>query len=355
MGTPVEIHRSQIAAILEAWGMPAAYAGRTADVMTWADLRGVSSHGISMLLNYDVLRARNKVKFAASPSIVRETPVSALVDGGEGLGYVPARFSIELAIAKAKKSGIGVVAVRNSMHFGACGFYAEAAVEAGLCGMVMTGTSKNAVAPTGGAEGKLGTDPIAFGAPALDGDSFLLDMATTTVAGGKIRNLAVEGLPSPAGWILNSRGLPTTDPNDVYEGAGFMTSLGGTREGASHKGYGLAVMVNILSACLSGASLVSDPMHAKAAGKGSDIGHFFLVLDPGMFRDPDEFRADVSRFLGMLRATKPIDPAEPVLVAGDPEKIKLARRTVSGIDVPKGLTRILRSIADAAGAPWLLN
>jgi LDH2 family malate/lactate/ureidoglycolate dehydrogenase len=355
MGTPVETHRKQIAAILAAWGMPSPYSDRTADVMTWADLRGVSSHGISMLLNYDVLRARNKVKFAASPSLVRETPVSALVDGGENLGYIPARFSIELAIDKAKKSGIGVVAVRNSMHFGACGFYAEAAVEAGYCGMVMTGTSKNAVAPTGGAEGKLGTDPIAFGAPALDGDSFLLDMATTTVAGGKIRNLAVEGLPSPIGWILNSRGLPTTEPKDVYEGDGFMTSLGGTREGASYKGYGLAVMVNILSACLSGASLISDPMHARADGKGNDIGHFFMVLDPGLFRDPVEFRQDVSRFLGMLRATSPVDPADPVLVAGDPEKIKLSIRRVSGIDMPHGLGRKLRSIADAAGAPWLLG
>jgi len=355
MAMPVETHRAQIVAILEAWGMPEPNAARTADVMTWADLRGVSSHGISMLLNYDALRARNKVKFAAEPTIVRETPVSALVDGGDGLGYVPMRFSTELAIAKAKKSGIGVVSVRNSMHFGACGFYAEAAVEAGLIGMVMTGTSKATVAPTGGAEGKLGTDPIAFGAPALDGDSFLLDMATTTVAGGKIRNLSVENLPCPPGWILDPRGLPSTEPKDVYEGSGFMTSLGGSREGASHKGYGLAVMVNILSACLSGASLVSDPMHAKEAGKGNNIGHFFMALDPGLFRDPEEFRTDVSTFLGALRATQPVDAAEPVLVAGDPEKAKLSKRRVSGIDVPKGLRQKLRSIADAAGAPWVLG
>ena len=335
--------------------MPKPNAGRTADVMTWADLRGIASHGISMLLNYDVLRAKKKVKFAADPTILRETPVSALVDGGGGLGYVPARFSIELAVMKAKTAGIGVVGVCNSAHFGACGFYAEAAVKAGLIGMVMTTTAKCAVAPTGGVEAKLGTDPIAFGAPAKGDDYFLLDMATTTVADGKIRNLAVENLPRPPGWILNARGLPTTEPKDVYGGDGFMTSLGGSREGGSYKGYGLAVMVNILSACLSGASLMTDPLHAKVAGKGNNIGHFFMVLDPGLFRDPEDFRADVSTFIDALRATRPVDPAEPVLVAGDPERAKLAKRSVDGIDVPKGLRAELRSIADNIGAPWLLN
>jgi LDH2 family malate/lactate/ureidoglycolate dehydrogenase len=354
MGHSAELHRRQIAAVLEAWGMPARHADRTAEVMVWADMRGVASHGISMLLNYDVLRAKNKVTFAAEPTLVRETPVSALVDGNANLGYVPARYSIELAIAKAKASGMGIVAVRNSMHFGACGFYAEAAVDAGLIGMVMTTTSNVCVAPTGGAEAKLGTDPIAFCAPAEDGDFFLLDMATTTVAGGKIRNLAVENLPCPPGWILDPHGLPSTEPKDVYGGAGFMTSLGGAKETAGYKGYGLAVMVNILSACLSGASLVADPMHAKTPGKGNDIGHFFLALDPGLFRDPDDFRADVSKFLALLRSTKAIDAGEKVMVAGDPERAKLAKREKDGIDVPKGLTAKLKAIAAEAGAEWVL-
>jgi LDH2 family malate/lactate/ureidoglycolate dehydrogenase len=355
MEMPAETHSAQIGAILEAWGMPRPNAGRTAEVMTWADLRGIGSHGISMLLNYDILRQNKKVTFAAEPTILRETPVSALVDGGDGLGYVPARFSIGLAVDKAKSAGIGIVSVRNSMHFGACGFYAEMAVKAGLIGMVMTTTAKCAVAPTGGAEAKLGTDPIAFGAPAKGDDYFLLDMATTTVAGGKIRNLAVENLQCPPGWILNASGLPTTEPKEVYGGDGFMTSLGGSREGGSYKGYGLAVMVNILSACLSGASLMTDPRHAKVPGRGNNIGHFFMALDPGLFRDPKEFRADVSTFIDALRSTKPVDGGDGVLVAGDPERAKLAKRTAAGIDVPKGLRAELRSIADNAGAPWLLN
>lgn len=354
LGHSAELHQRQIAAVLEAWGMPSHHAGRTAEVMVWADMRGVASHGISMLLNYEVLRSKKKVTFDAEPSLERETPISALVDGNENLGYVPARYAMELAIAKAKAAGIGIVAVRNSMHFGACGFYAEAAVDAGLIGMVMTTTSNVCVAPTGGAEAKLGTDPIAFGAPAEDGDFFLLDMATTTVAGGKIRNLAVENLPCPPGWILDPRGLPSTEPKDVYGGAGFMTSLGGAPVTGSHKGYGLAGMVNILSACLSGASLVADPQHAKAIGKGNDIGHFFLALDPGLFRDPKEFRADVSRFLALLRQTRPIEGGEAVMVAGDPERAKFAKKRKDGIDVPKGLTAKLKAIAAEAGADWVL-
>jgi len=114
-------------------------------------------------------------------------------------------------------------------------------------------------------------------------------------------------------------------------------------------------MVIILSACLSGASLMTDPRHAKVPGKGNNIGHFFLALDPGLFRDPKEFRADVSTFIDALRSTKPVDSGERVLVAGDPERAKLAKRMAGGIDVPKGLRAELRSIADNAGAPWLLN
>jgi LDH2 family malate/lactate/ureidoglycolate dehydrogenase len=354
MGHSADLHRQQIAGVLEAWGMPARHADRTAEVMVWADMRGVASHGISMLLNYDVLRAKKKVTFTAEPSLSRDTPVSALVDGNANLGYVPARYAIELAIAKAKASGIGIVSVRNSMHFGACGFYIEAAVDAGLIGMVMTTTSNICVAPTGGVEAKLGTDPIAFGAPGEDGDFFLLDMATTTVAGGKIRNLAVENLPCPPGWILDPRGRPSTEPKDVYGGNGFMTSLGGAKETGSYKGYGLAVMVNILSACLSGASLSADPLHAKVDGKGNDIGHFFLALDPALFRDQQDFRADVSKFLGMLRATKAVDGGEAVMIAGDPERATLAKRKKDGIDVPKGLTAKLKVIAAEAGAEWVL-
>src|SRR5205085_4818647 len=137
------------------------------------------------------------------PRIIRETPVSALIDGDGGLGHVPARFAMQVAIDKAKAIGIAIAAVRNSAHFGATGYYTLMAAEAGLIGIACTSASSIQVAPTFGKEAKLGTDPWSFAAPSEDGRPFLLDMATTTVAAGRIRNKANEGPECPPGWALN--------------------------------------------------------------------------------------------------------------------------------------------------------
>jgi LDH2 family malate/lactate/ureidoglycolate dehydrogenase len=350
---PYATHRKQIEEILLAWGMPAASAASTAEVMAWADLHGIDSHGISLVPGYDTRRRHNRVNIAATPRVVQESPVSALIDGGGGFGHVTGRLAMTIAIAKARAAGVGISAVRNSLHFGACGFYAKMAADAGLIGMVTTSASGVQVAPTRGAEARLGTDPIAFAAPGRDGEPFLLDMATTTVAAGRIRNKANEGLPLPPGWVLTKEGLPSTDPLETSEKGGFMTSLGGTAEGSSYKGYGLAGMVNILAACLSGASLVTDPMHTKR--QIMNIGHFFMAIDPGLFRDPAEFRADVTTFCDALRATRPIDPDQPVLVAGDPERANAKRRMQQGIPVGTNLLAKVRAIAEESGAPWLLG
>ena len=207
------------------------------------------------------------------------------------------------------------------------------------------------VAPTFGKEAKLGTDPWSFAAPTVDGPPFLLDMATTTVAAGRIRNKANEELPCPPGWVLNKDGLPSTDPLEAREKGGFLTSLGGSPENSSYKGYGLAVMVNILGSCLSGASLITDPKKPQ----GGDVGHCFIAIDPGLFRDREEFTADVSRFCNDLRATKPIDPGQPVMVAGDPQWNNAAKRMREGIPVGAGLMNQVRQIAQACAAPWVLD
>ncbi len=345
-------HRKQLQELLLAWGMPAENAARTADVMAYADLHGIDSHGISLVPGYYTRRKANRVNIVATPKIVRETPVSALIDGGGGFGHVTGRFAMETAIDKAKAAGVGICVVRNSVHFGACGFYAKMAADAGVIGMVTTSAGGVQVAPTRGAEAKLGTDPLAFAAPGRDGEPFLLDMATTTVAAGRIRNKANEGLQCPPGWVLTKQGLPSTDPEETSHG-GFMTSLGGSGESSSYKGYGLAGMVNILASCLSGASLITDPMHTKR--KIQNIGHFFMAIDPGMFRDPAEFRADVVTFCDSLRAAKPVDPDRPVLVAGDPERANAKRRMQQGIPVGKNLLQKVRAIAEECGAPWLLG
>jgi len=354
MPAPYAAHRAQLKAILLAWGMPEDNAETTADILSWADLHGVDSHGISMIPGYDTLRRNGRANMQAKPRIVKETPVSALVDGDGGLGHVPARFGMQVAIDKAKQIGMAITAVRNSAHFGATGYYTLMAAKEGLIGMACTSASSIQVAPTFGKEAKLGTDPWSFAAPSTDGKPFLLDMATTTVAAGRIRNKANEHLDCPPGWVLDKEGMPSVDPTVAREKGGFLTSLGGSPENSSYKGYSLAVMVNILGSCLSGATLITDPMHCKKP-QGNDIGHCFIAIDPKLFREEGEFESDVARFTGDLRATKPVDPAQPVMVAGDPQWKNAEKRLAEGIPVGAGLMGQIRQIAQSSAAPWLLD
>jgi LDH2 family malate/lactate/ureidoglycolate dehydrogenase len=346
-------HRAQIEAILRAWGMKDADADVTADILSWADLHGIDSHGMSMMPTYDSWRRDGRVRFDRPPEIVRQTPVAAVIDAGGNLGHPPARFAMADAIERARNTGLAAVAVRNSSHFGACGYYTLMAAEAGMIGMAATSASGVRVAPTGGAMPRLGTDPWSFAAPGTPGRPFLLDMATTTVAYGRVRNKANEGAACPPGWVLTPDLKPTTDPLDVVERPGFLTSLGGPTETGGHKGYGLAVMVNILSACLIGATVPTDPDHGKKADS-LDLGHFFLVIDPGVFRYRDAVIEDIARFCDALRATPPADPAVPVQVAGDKERATAAARMRDGIPVGAGLLGRVRSLTEACGAPWLL-
>src|SRR5579883_3518660 len=218
MPAPFKTHRAQLKAILKAWGM-------TEDILGWADLHGVDSHGISMIPGYDRLRRSGRANMQARPRIIKESAVSALIDGDGGLGHVPAKFAMQVAIDKAKQSGIAITAVKNSAHFGATGYYTLMAAREGLIGMACTSNSLAQVAPTFGKEAKLGTDPWSFAAPSDDPDRpFLLDMATTTVAAGRIRNKDNEGLPCPPGWVLDKEGRPSTDPREARDKGGFLTS-----------------------------------------------------------------------------------------------------------------------------------
>jgi LDH2 family malate/lactate/ureidoglycolate dehydrogenase len=354
MAASYDNHRAQIKAILIGWGMPEENAETTSEILSWADLHGVDSHGISMIPGYDGLRRSGRAKMDARPKITKETPVSALVDGGGGLGHVPGHFAMSAAVAKAKSAGVGIAVVKHSAHFGAAGFYSLMAANQGLVGMSCTSASGIQVAPTFGKQARLGTDPWSFAAPSADGVPFLLDMATTTVAAGRIRNKANENLPTPDGWVLDAEGNPSNDPLVAKQKGGFLTSLGGSPENSSYKGYGLAVMVNILASCLSGATLITDPMHTKKP-VGMDIGHFFMAIDPNLFRESDDFQTDVATFMAALRGTTPVDPSRPVMVAGDPQWKYAEARTANGIPVGAGLLNQVRQIAQAAAAPWLLD
>lgn len=203
-------HRAQLKAILRAWGMPDDNAEITADVLAWSDLHGVDSHGISMIPGYDTLRRNGRVRMDARPEIVSETPVSAVVDGGGGLGHVPAHFAMSTAIAKAKTVGMAATVVRRSAHFGAAGFYTLMAAKAGLVGMACTSASGIQVAPTFGKQARLGTDPWSFAAPSADGPPFLLDMATTTVAAVVSATRRTRSSPRPMAGFWTATAAPPT-------------------------------------------------------------------------------------------------------------------------------------------------
>jgi LDH2 family malate/lactate/ureidoglycolate dehydrogenase len=353
---PVATLEAQIRAVLQAWGFPPDSAGTAAAAMVHADVSGIDSHGISMLPMYEQLRDRGELVPTARATTVRDATVTAVIDAGGGLGHPAAVAAMRLAVEKARAHGVGVVSVRNSQHFGAAGQYAALATEHGLIGLVTTSARTLSVVPTRGALPRLGTHPIAFAAPARRNGPFLLDMSTSTVAVNKIKVYGYHDRPLPAGWVLDGAGTPVQDPEEGMRlvqspGAGGLTPLGGTGEMSSHKGYGLAVMVQILSATLCGAAFAA----AREDGEPIDIGHFFLALDPAAFREDGRFEDDVDDVLDLLRATPPADPERPVLVPGDPEATARDQRLREGIALSDVLVEQLRQICARAGAPFLLD
>jgi LDH2 family malate/lactate/ureidoglycolate dehydrogenase len=351
---PDRLH-TQTRHILEGWAMPPGRATVTADVLLYADLHGIDSHGVSMIPVYEAYRDRGEVRMDAPEPVVTDCgPAAALMDAQATLGHAPAAQAMGIALRKARQIGIGVVAVRNSAHFGAAGYYARLAAAEGMVGIACTTSPSLRTTPTFGAAPMLGTNPYAFAAPGTDGIAFALDMATTTVAFGKIRNARNEGQRLPPGWGTDARGQPSGDPNEVIE-RGFLTPLGGTPEGSSYKGYGLAMMVDILAGGLSGTLGMAGADTASQLSGARNSGHFVLALDPGLFRDRAAFGGDIDAYCARLRSTPPADPAQPVLVAGDLERAAATRRSVEGIPVGAGLLAQLRQVAARAGTPWLLG
>lgn len=331
--------RRQILEILHAWGMDAGLAQTTADAMVETDLLGVDSHGISMLMTYEQRHREGKLNLTVPPRVVRQNACTALVDGMSGLGHPAATFAMSLAVEKAKAAGVAVVGVRNSHHFGAAGVYARIAAAHGLIGMVTSATRSILMVPTGARTPVLGTNPIAFAAPAKRNRPFVLDMATTTAAGNKVRVFGLNDRPLPAGWVVDGAGNGVTDPHAAWkmmsEGPeGGLSPLGGSLVGAS------------FSPIRKRTQKPSDP---------DDLGHFFLALDPTSFREEGEFEADLDDVIDELHGTPPADPAKPVLVAGDPEAAAREERLRDGIPIPDTLDRAIRGVCERSGAAYVLR
>ena len=359
MGSPAErvtaeVLERQIEAIFRAWGMAPRDRGLTARLMVETDLRGVDSHGAAMLERYDEWYRAGYIRMRPRRRLLRNGPITALLHGGDGLGHPAAAQAMALAIRKAGRHGAGFVAVRRSNHFGAAGCYSMMALPHGMIGLATTNAAIPAVVPTFGRGPMFSTNPISVAVPAGRLPPFVLDMATSTVAVGKLKIAIRQGSPIPAGWAVDPRGVPTTDPS-VGLASRRLTPLGGTRELGSHKGYGLAVLVDILSGVLAGAGYGDRFVRlGRARGRpprAMDVGHFLGAIRVDRFRPLREFGEVMDDMLGALKASLPAEGQARVLVAGDPEWEAEAERRRLGVPLDPNVRETLRKLARAYGAP----
>jgi LDH2 family malate/lactate/ureidoglycolate dehydrogenase len=359
MHVPSKSIHEQLASVFRAWGMSDAHAETAAEMMVETDLRGVDSHGISMLPTYDNEFRAGRLNMKPVFKTVRENPATALIDADASLGHPVSAYAMNKAVDKCKTSGVAIVTVFNSHHFGAAGCYSRIAAARGVIGMVTSATRGVTMVPTFGAEPVLGTNPLAFAAPAKRNPPFQLDMATTTVAAGKVKVYKLNHKPLPPGWVVDADGKTVTDETQAFsyvfdKKEGGITPLGGTRDAGSHKGYGLAMMVHILAGTLAGASFSPIRNRTQKPSDPHNIGHFFMAIDPGAFRGPGEFEDELDQAIDVLRGTKPADPKQPVLVAGDPEMATKKERLSNGVPVPDDLMVQLRAVVERAKVPFVL-
>lgn len=353
VNVPAATVRAQCEAILRAWGMSDEHVRMTADVLLETDLRGIESHGLSMLPIYNDMRGK-KINMTPDIRVVKETPVSALIDADNGIGHIASTIGMGMAIAKAKAMGLAVVCVRRSAHFGAAGCYSDMAARAGMIGIVTTSARGITMVPTHGTVPVFGTNPISVAAPAGKHQPFNLDMATTPVAVNKLKVYWLKGKEIPEGWAYNEQGGSERNAERAFK-TKRMAPLGGTRESGGHKGYGLAMAVNILSQTLAGTTF--QPLRVKREGTDTpdNIGHFFLVIDPKLFREEGEFESDLDEMMDFLRGQVPSDAAQPVLVPGDPEYAEKENRLRNGIPVPRMLADQIRDVCRKSNAAYLLE
>jgi LDH2 family malate/lactate/ureidoglycolate dehydrogenase len=338
----------QVGLILRAWGVTDEHAETTVERILYADLHGIDSHGSAMLRFYDELRAAGRLDPRPSVEVVRDGAATVLIDGGGGLGHVPATLAMEQAIDRSLGSGAGIAAVRNSGHFGAAGAYAAMAAERGLIGIATTSTPTRTVVPTFGREPRLGSNAIAVAAPAGRNRPFLLDMATSTVSLGKLAERSRGGGRIPSGWALDDRGSPVTSGRLAMRHR-RLTPLGGAASTSGYKGYGLGVVVEILSALLPG---------VEANGSHDEhrpVGHFFCAIDPSAFRERGALADELDGLIDSLHATPPAEPGERVLVPGDPEEQVFAERSAHGIPLSRSVFEDIRAVSIACEAPFLLD
>lgn len=330
--------RAWSAALLEAAGFPGPAAALIAESLVAANLRAVDSHGVQLLPYYVEQAERGDLDPRAKGRVVETSGGCMTFDGENGPGQSIAEACCGHAVHLARKHGMGFVTARNANHFGAAAFWGSRISAAGMIGIVMCNASP-IVAPWQGKEARLGTNPICMAVPG----PWLLDMATTTVANNRIFKALANGEETiPAGWAMDAHGVPTTSAEAAIRG--FPMPLGG------YKGSGLAMLVEILCAVLSGGAMSTEVGGIRIKGKPTRISHSFLAIDVSRFQPLEEFQQRMEWLVGSVKATPPAPGFEEVLVAGEPERRAEQARLCEGIPLGAGTCEALARTAERLGA-----
>ena len=339
MRFPYERLERFVTDVLVAVGVLPDHAETTAHRLLEADLRGRGGHGVIRLPQYVPRIEAGGINLRPEVVLNRETPVSALVDGDNGLGQVVMTLATETAIAKAADTGLAWVGTVHSNHAGAAGVYTAMAVRQGLIAVYMAVASANVMPPWGGRERLLGTNPISIAVPAGEEHPFLLDIATTVTSHGTIKVVAQRGEQMPEGWVADAEGNPILDPHRADEG--FLMPIGG------YKGSGLNLAIGLLAGVLNDAAFGSDVIdHRAVPEQPANTGQAILAMRPDLFRDLDEFKDDIDRHMRSLRGSgKP----GSVHLPGDAAASLEQERRRDGIPIEDVLVGQLRSLADRFG------
>jgi ureidoglycolate dehydrogenase (NAD+) len=321
--------------IFQKRGVPKQESVITANSLVHAEIRGVSSHGVMRVAHYVKRLEIGSINPKPLEHVEKTGPVTAFLDGDDGLGHINGWHAMENAVEMAREDGLGLVGVRNSSHCGALSFFAYQAMEAGLIGLAMTQTDI-AVVPFGGARPFLGTNPLCFGIPSSKGTPIVLDMATSTVAGGHIFKARAENRPIPEGWALDEEGKPTTDPHK----AKYHTPTGG------YKGYGLGVIVEVLTGLLMGGAFGPHvtPMYSEYE-KRRNLCHLVGAIDYRRFPGKDSFLECVTQMVDELHQIPTAEGFAQVLVPGEPEHLMEMERKKNGIPLQDHIWKELLSLA----------
>ena len=323
MGNFVYIQEEKLNAFcqdaFEGFGFSPEEAGIIKDVLMMSDMYGIQSHGMQRVVRYHKGIEKGLIDIKAKPEVVFETPVSAVVEGHDAMGQLVGHFAMELAIKKAKESGIGIVSARNSNHYGIAGYYADLALKEGLIGFSCT-NSEAIMVPTFARKAMLGSNPIAFAMPA-EPYNFFFDASTTVVTRGKLEMYNKLGKELPNGWALNKDGKASQNAAEVlgnisdHVGGGIMPLGGNTEQLGSHKGYGYGMLCEIFASIFSQGGTSNKCM----TGGRSNICHGFMAINPAIFGNPEEVKKHFSTFLQELREAPKAEGAERIYTHGEKE------------------------------------